>query len=342
MQTLTLTDDFIAGALSTERIGDALYPCRLPLSRRHFFPSPDDLLLRRARMTSGVRLRFESDARTLRLRFAPLPEPERDKTPRGHAFDLVLENEIAQSRYCAGGAEEVVFDTGGARRRVVEIWLPPSAPVGLRALETDGERPPRPAPDPRPLWVTWGSSLTHCVRAGSAARIWPGTVARRHNLNLMCLGFGGQCHLDPLVALTIRDLPARYLSMKLGINASSGSVNARTYPALVAAAIQIVREGHPRTPLAMISPICCPHRETTPNPVGYTLQAMRADMERVCRAFQDAGDLHLHYVNGLELFGPDDIAHYAATDGLHPNAEGIDLQAERFSRLVMPRLLADG
>jgi len=342
MKTLTLTDDFIAGALSSVCDGDALYPCRLPLSRRHFFPSPDDLLLRRARMTSGVRVRFETDATALRLRFAPLSEPEWDKTPRGHSFDAVIGNRIVDSCYCAGGAEDAVFHVAGGECRVVELWLPPSAPVGLRALEAEDGALLRPAPDRRPMWVTWGSSLTHCVRAGSAARIWPGTVARRRDLNLVCLGFGGQCHLDPLVALTIRDLPARYLSMKLGINAVGGSVNARTYPALVAAAIQIVREGHPRTPLAMISPICSPPRETTPGATGYTLQAMRADMEQVCRSFQDAGDRRLHYVNGLDLFGPDDIARYAAGDQLHPNAEGIDLQAERFDRLVMPRLLADG
>lgn len=334
-----MTDDFIAGALSTERVGDALYPCRLPLSRRHFFPS--DELIRRARMTSGVRVRVETDATALRLRFAPLPELEGDKTPRGHSFDAVIENQIVQSCFCDGGAEEAIFRLERGGRRIVEIWLPPGAPVGLRDLAAEDGSFLCPAPDRRPLWVTWGSSLTHCIRAGSAARIWPGTVARRRNLNLVCLGFGGQCHLDPLVAMTIRDLPARYLSMKLGINAVGGSLNARTYPALVAAAIQIVRERHPQTPLAMISPICSPPRETTPGVSGYSLQAMREDMERVCRAFQAAGDRRLFYINGLELFGPDDIARYAAEDLLHPNAEGIDLQADRFDRIVMPRLLAD-
>ena len=76
------------------------------------------------------------------------------------------------------------------------------------------------------MWATWGSSLTHCVRAGSAARVWPGTVARTHDVNLVNLGFGGQCHLDPMVAMHIRDLPASCISMKLGINMMSGSVNA--------------------------------------------------------------------------------------------------------------------
>ena len=32
--------------------------------------------------------------------------------------------------------------------------------------------------------------------------------ARTHNLDLTCLGYGGQCHLDPIVASMIRDLPA--------------------------------------------------------------------------------------------------------------------------------------
>jgi hypothetical protein len=61
-------------------------------------------------------------------------------------------------------------------------------------------------------------------------------------------------------------------------------------------------------------------------------------VDAVYRALTAAGDLSLYYVSGLDFFGADDIARYTKDD-LHPNAEGIDLQAERFSHLVMPLLL---
>lgn len=333
MLTVAVTEAFIQGAVSAERIGGALYPCRLPHQRRHLFPP----IWQTASCTSGVRLRFETDAEALALSFSPLPKVQKNIIS-GHAFDVVMDNKIIQVLHCQEGATEVVFDKIGGGLRTVELWLPPSAPVGLKKIKAKKASVLRPMPDRRPLWINWGSSITHCVRAGSAARTWPATVARKHNLNLLCLGFGGNCHLEPTIAMLIRDLPASYISLKLGINAVSHSLSARTYPPLVTGAVAIIREKHPHTPLALISPIANPPRESTPTATNYTLEAMRTDMEAVHRGFVAAGDMNLHYINGLDFFGIEDIKSHS-TDLLHPDAEGMDLQAERFSNLVMPLLL---
>ncbi len=336
--TLPITEPFFQGVLSVERDGDIVRPWRLPHTYRYLFPSPEDSLMERAACPSGVRLRFETDATALTLQFERLPEPGENQ-PNGHPFDVVIDNEIVQRVFCVKNAREAVFDTIGKGIRTIEIWLPPSCPVGLHSMQAEKATILRPLPDRRPLWVTWGSSLTHCVRAGSAARVWPATVARRHNLNLINMGFGGNCHLEPMVAMTIRDLPAQYISLKLGINALGNGVSARTYPALVLAAVKIIREKHPHTPLALISPMASPPRESTPSATGYTLQGMRTDMQAVYHALVSAGDNRLYYVDGLDLLGEEDIRRYATDDLLHPDADGIDLQAERFSRLVMPLLL---
>jgi lysophospholipase L1-like esterase len=335
MRVLDVDGSWFQGVVSVERVGEGLRPWRLPHQRRHLF---DDGLLARAACTSGVRLRFETDATALSLAFEPLEAPT-PVIPNGHCFDVVVDNCIVAVTRCAGGATEARFDAIGTGRRIVEVWLPPSCPVTVTALTAEGATFARAVPDPRPRWVTWGSSLTHCVRAGSAARTWPASVARRHDLNLLSLGFGGQCHLDPTVAMVIRDLPAQAISMKLGINTVGGSVNERTYPALVTAAVAIVREKHPDTPLVLISPIGYPPHETTPNAVGYTIEGMRRDMEGVYRRLVETGDRHLYYVNGLNLFSVREIAAYTE-DQCHPNAEGMDLQAEHFTEHVMP-LFAD-
>ena len=336
--TIPITEPFFQGVLSVERDGDIVRPWRLPHTRRHLFPSPEDSLMQKAACASGVRLRFETDATVLTLQFEPLPEPGENQ-PNGHPFDAVVDNDIVQTVFRGEGAREARFDAIGKGTRTIEIWLPPGCPMGLSTLSAECATNLRPMPDRRPLWVTWGSSLTHCVRAGSAARVWPATVARQHNLNLINMGFGGNCHLEPMVAMTIRDLPARYISLKLGINALGNSVSARTYPALVLAAVAIIREKHSHTPLALVSPMASPPRESTPSATGYTLQGMRTDMEAVYHALVAAGDTNLYYVNGLDFFGEDDILRYAPDDLLHPDADGIDLQANRFSRLVMPLLL---
>ena len=332
-----VTPAYVQGAVSALPVGEALYPCRLPHTKKYLFPSPADSLWDKAICTSGVRLRMETDATSLTLHVDPLTAFNRDLIP-GHAFDIVIDNKIIKTLCSSEGDTEVHFDKIGSGLRVLELWLPPSGPVGLKALTAEGASVLRPIPDRRPMWVTWGSSLTHCVRAGSASRIWPGTVSRKHNLNLMNMGFGGSCHLDPMVAMVIRDLPASYISMKLGINAVGQSLSARTYPPLVTAAVTIIREKQPHTPIVLASPLCSPPRESTPSATSYTLEGMRRDMEIVHRSLVENGDMNLYYVNGLELFGPEDIRKHTK-DQLHPEAKGIDLQAQYFSRLVMPLLL---
>ena len=336
MNYIDLNESFVNGAASVERIGGGLRPWRLPHHRKHLFPSPEEGLLGRAKQASGIRLRFETDASSVTLKFKPL-EPPSDCTD-GHWFDLVKDNRIIQSVRCGGGATSVDFGELGKGRKISSIWLPAGCSVTLTGLDLHDGHFARPRPDRRPLFVCWGSSLTHCVRAASAARTWPATVARQNALNLMNLGFGGQCCLDPLVAMYIRDLPADYILLKLGINTIGKGMHPRLYPALVTGIVEIIREKHAHTPIALISPIAYPQHETAPNEVGYTIEGMRCDMQEVHKRLVQAGDNNLYYVDGLKIFSVADIEKHS-NDGCHPGADGIDLMAEKINEHVMPLLL---
>ena len=134
----------------------------------------------------------------------------------------------------------------------------------------------------------------------------------------------------------IRELPADFLSMKVGINIyGSGSLNVRTFQPAIISFVQTVREKHPDTPLVVISPIFSPPRETTPNAVGFTLEDMRHEVVEAVQVLRDLGDLNLHYVSGLELFGPD-LAHLLPDD-LHPDAEGYKIMGQNFVDKVASR-----
>ena len=93
-------------------------------------------------------------------------------------------------------------------------------------------------------------------------------------------------------------------------------MNIRTFRPAVIGFVHIVREKHPDTPLVVISPIFSPPRETTPNAAESTLTQMRVEVAEAVDAMQDRGDTNLHYVDGLDLFGPD-LAHLLPDD-LHP------------------------
>ena len=69
MQSVALHEGFFSGAVSVERLDGALRPWRLPHDRLELYPAPGDTLIGRAMESSGVRLRFTTDAPEISVRF---------------------------------------------------------------------------------------------------------------------------------------------------------------------------------------------------------------------------------------------------------------------------------
>ena len=217
--------------------------------------------------------------------------------------------------------------------KLIELWLPQFGQFQLRSLEIDDGATLETFTDTRPRWITYGSSITQCRAAASPTQTWPAVVARTHGLNLTCLGYGGQCHLDAMVARMIRDLPADYISMCLGINIQgASSLGPRTFRPAIIGAVQIVREKHPDIPIVLMSPICCPPREANPNTVGFHLKGMREEVQAAAEALQAHGDTQIHYVDGLSVFGADFV--HLLPDDLHPDAEGYRVMGKNFVNVV--------
>ena len=98
------------------------------------------------------------------------------------------------------------------------------------------------------------------------------------------------------------------------------------------------RGQHPTTPIALISPIGYPPHEVQPNIVGYTVEAMRRDIQDVTERLVGAGDTNLLYFDGLEVFDLSLIARYTE-DQCHPDGDGIEVMAQNFDRAVMSHMM---
>jgi hypothetical protein len=326
MKRVRIDATMIEGAVSCEQGENWLKPWRLPVSERRLFP-PDEALAPRAEMTAGVRLRVETDSRELGLTFLPRPAVRR--------FDLTLGGELVQTVVAPEGAGEIRFETLPAGVKCLELWLPQNEQVSLGSLVLDDSATLAAPFDPRKRWVTYGSSITHCGAAHSPARTWPATAARLRDLNLTCLGYGGQCHLDPMMARMIRDLPADFISLKVGINVQGGAtLSPRTFRPAIIGLVQVIREKHPAIPIAVISPIISPPREDVDNAVGLSLKKMRVEVADAVARLQDHGDANLHYVDGLELFDESLVDDYLP-DLLHPNGDGYEIMGRRFAERVI-------
>ena len=320
------------GAISFNDTADWRMPWRVPYEQLALFPP--DALRERAAMPAGVRISCLTDTEFVAGQIKPFIDPEEDCS----SIDLYCDGEHHGSVQLSG-LKSFRFDDLPSGEKLVELWLPQHTEIRLRGLEMSDGATIALYEDDRPKWITYGSSITHCRAAASPSLTWPAIAARKHGLNLTCLGYGGNCHLEPMIARMMRELPADFLSMKVGINIyGSASLSPRTFQSAIIGFVRIVREKHPDTPFVVISPIFSPPRENTRNAVGFTLDEMRQEVAEAVQAMKDQGDSNLHYVNGLELFGPD-LAHLLPDD-LHPNAEGYKIMGQNFVKKVAGKFFA--
>ncbi|GAA2234749.1 GDSL-type esterase/lipase family protein [Streptomyces indiaensis] len=360
--TTPLTADLLRGALDVERTEHGLLPHRLPARARAQNTNPQ--LAMAEAQPSGVRLAFRTAATaveldTLRTKRDYTGFPSRpdglydllvDGRPAGQATGtggnvLTVDLVTWESELTPGPVGTVRFTGLPAEEKDVEIWLPHNETTELIALRTDA--PVEPVPDRgRRVWLHHGSSISHGSDAASPTAIWPAIAAARGGVELINLGLGGSAMLDPFTARAMRDTPADLISVKMGINiVNQDAMRLRTFGPAVHGFLDTIREGHPDTPLLLVSPIHCAIHEDTPGPTApdadeirkgrlvfsamgdpaetptgkLTLTVIREELSRIVGQ-RAADDPNLHYLDGLDLYGAQDAAALPLPDHVHPDA----------------------
>ncbi|MGW3122487.1 GDSL-type esterase/lipase family protein [Streptomyces sp. NPDC001107] len=374
--TTPVTAELLRGALDVERTEHGVLPHRLPARARAQCTDPQ--LAGAESQPSGVRLAFRTRATAVELDTLPTKRDYVGAPPRPDGvYDLLVDGRPAGRGSVAGGntvtidmvagTAELRPGTVGTLRftdlpdevKDVEIWLPHNETTELVALRTDAPVEPSP-PSGRRVWLHHGSSISHGSDAASPTTTWPAFAASLGGVDLINLGLGGSALLDPFTARTLRDTPADLISVKIGINLVNTDVmRLRAFTPAVHGFLDTVREGHPTTPLLVVSPILCPIHEDTPGPsvLDFTtlsdgqlrFQAMgdpgerasgklalgviRDELARIV-AQRAAEDPNLNYLDGRELYGESDHAELPLPDQLHPDAATHLRIGERFASLA--------
>ncbi|MDS0137604.1 MULTISPECIES: GDSL-type esterase/lipase family protein [unclassified Amycolatopsis] len=375
MIDIPLTAELVRGALELERTERGLVPHRLPARARA--QNTDPRLAMAEAQPAGVRLRFRTRADVVELETLRTKQVYPGAPPRPDGvYDLLVDGELTAqasvgggniltvdmaagtSSLTAGPPGVVRFAGLGGQPKDVEIWLPHNELTELIALRADA--PAEAVPEGR-VWLHHGSSISHGSNAASPATTWPALAATAAGVDLVNLGFSGNALLDPFTARALRDTPADLISVKLGINVVNADLmRLRAFGPAVHGFLDTIRDGHPDTPLVVVSPLYCPIHERTPGPGDFdhealaagvvrfratgdpaeraagklTLEVIRDELARIVTQRQ-ASDPHLSYLDGLALYGEADFADLPLPDDLHPCPAAHRRIGARFAALAL-------
>lgn len=284
----------------------------------------------RAALPIGVRLEFMAhgaDAVEIRYR-ASVPGLTDALRELAHGFALWQGDRCVTETFTRPAEEAVVtirLPQGSEGSEGPFTVHPPEAqsPVvlGLRAF--GGSITPA---APRPRWLVHGDSITEGWWSTRPAHAWPAVAGRILGLDTVNLGYAGAARGELATAEQLSTLPADLITLAFGTNCWSGiPCSATLLYETTRAFIDLVRQGHPDTPLLLVSPVLRPEAEDTRNLLGATLAELRTAMEEAVRdrkgsgsgSGSGSGDQRLALLPGRDLLRPEQLA-----DGLHPNDAG--------------------
>ncbi len=373
--SVPVTAELFRGAVDIVSTAEGMQPTRLP--QWALDQVEDSRLTMAAAQPSGVRLRLRTAATVVEFDVLPTRMVYRGAPPRPvGVFDLFVDGEQARqvsaddgnsvtidmttgtSTAESGNPSTLRFDGLPGRDKTVELWLPHNEIVSIVAIRADAAA----QGDPRTgrTWFHYGSSISQGSNTTSPSSTWTASVSRSADVDLVNLGFSGSALLDPCIARVLRDSSADLISIKIGINLVNTDVmRLRALGPALHGFLDTVRDGHPDTPLLVVSPLYCPIHEDTPGPGAFdsdallsgtvrfvatgdpadratgklTLRSVRDELHRIV-AQRQRNDVHLHYVDGLDLYGKADFDQYPLPDALHPDEMGHRRIAENFGSLV--------
>ncbi len=216
----------------------------------------------------------------------------------------------------------------GPEDKPAVIYLPEGMQPLVQSLTAvKGEIAPGPV---RPRWIAYGDWSTQGWVASGPSQGWAAIAARKAELDLVNFGYAGAGRGEIVSAEHIAALPADVITLAYGASCwtriphSVGMVTEG-----FRAFLDVIRQGHPDTPIVVISPILRPDAETVPNKLGASMSDIRHAIESVTRERIVDGDVTLSLVAGESVITEEHLA-----DGIHPGDEGHKRIASAVARAL--------
>jgi GDSL-like Lipase/Acylhydrolase family/N-terminus of Esterase_SGNH_hydro-type len=277
----------------------------------------------------GGRLRLSCNSSALAIRVQAV----NDQTKRC-PFDAFVNGAYAGSVTASGTqrVDLVFFEHKERGWKDITLYFPHKQQARVFAVGVDADAELKPPPAfalKRPI-VCYGSSVLQGTGATHPSSTYPAAVARKLNLDFVNLGFGGAGKAEAEVVGLVNQLEACCYLFDLG--KSYGAPTPERYNRM----LDSIRAAHKDVPIFCVTPIYSTKEENDPN-YQKRSEDLRSLMREAAAKRREAGDKHMHVVEGLDLFNAPDKAKFA--DPLHPNDEGNELMAQRLAPVIEKAVL---
>ena len=272
--------------------------------------------------TAGVRLVFFTSATQITLRaWDPGHEPEEEAVVSVWLNDTRV---ASSNQRNPGGEIRIEFALPADGAQTVTLYLPYVTRLEPIVLGVpDGHALSRVDPAPN-VWAAYGDSITQGRTATEPGMTYVAQAARQAGVEPLNLGFRGWARGEPGVAKSLAAMRFDVLSILMGVNVRvSPWLDAPAWRETFRNFIELVRMGHPTTPILVISILSChgDFTDTTPDARGVTVAALREAEHEVVVQRQADGDTHIHLIDGTTIIGPNDTS--LTPDGVHPSDAGM-------------------
>lgn len=283
-----------------------------------------------AQIPVGVRLEFVGDATAVEIAYRTTTDDLGYRGDgAGRTFALWRDGGLVDDAPVALGEGTVTLNCGQPGDHRAIVYLPEGMKPTVVSIEPAGGGVIEPAP-PQPRWLAYGDSVAEGWIASAPAGAWPAIAGRDYELDVCNLGYAGSARGEVASAEQVAALTADVISVTHGTNCWTRTpFSAPMMLETTRAFLEILRQGHPSTPIVVASPVLRPDAEMTPNRLGATLADLRGAMEQAAGERIDDGDKRLWLLSGADLLTAERLG-----DGIHPTDEGHQVLASAIGARV--------
>jgi len=283
--------------------------------------------------TAGGQIRFQTDSPRVAVRVKLKEAHNMDHMPATGqcGFDCYAGAPgdqhfcgVARFDRAADHYESIVMSAPDRKLRAITLNFPLYQAVEevLVGLAPDAQvLLPPPYVDDRPV-IVYGTSVTQGGCACRPGMLFTNILSRWSNRPYINLGFSGNGRGDPEVAEAIADVPNPG-GCVLDYEANAGQEGLEN---TLDAFIAILRAAHPQTPILVVSRIPFAGELLDPEVVSAREKSRDFQRDTVAR-LQSAGDPHIFFHDGADLFGGKDWEE-CTVDGVHATDLGFLRMAE--------------